>query len=63
MYHIAPRYARAAAANKEVPPEIKLEIGLMASIFIPTSVLIFGFASKPSIHWSVVRTVMAPKAD
>ncbi|KAJ7760201.1 major facilitator superfamily domain-containing protein [Mycena olivaceomarginata] len=53
MYHIAPRYARAAAANKEVPPEIKLEIGLMASIFIPTSVLIFGFASKPSIHWIV----------
>ncbi|KAJ7302986.1 major facilitator superfamily domain-containing protein [Mycena albidolilacea] len=53
MYHIAPRYARAAAANKEVPPEIKLEIGLIASIFIPTSVLIFGFASKPSIHWIV----------
>ncbi|KAJ6621478.1 major facilitator superfamily domain-containing protein [Mycena sp. CBHHK59/15] len=53
MYHIAPRYARAAAANKEMPPEIKLEIGLMASIFIPTSVLIFGFASKASIHWIV----------
>ncbi|KAJ7236417.1 major facilitator superfamily domain-containing protein [Mycena haematopus] len=53
MYHIAPRTARAAAANKEVPPEIKLEIGLMASIFIPTSVLIFGFASKASIPWIV----------
>lgn len=25
----------------------------MASIFIPTSVLIFGFASKESIHWIV----------
>ncbi|KAJ6568410.1 major facilitator superfamily domain-containing protein [Mycena vulgaris] len=53
MYHIAPRYARAAAANKQVPPEIKLEIGLMASIFIPTSLLLFGFASKASVHWIV----------
>ncbi|KAJ7286873.1 major facilitator superfamily domain-containing protein [Mycena rebaudengoi] len=52
-YHIAPRYARAAAANVEVAPEIRLEIGLMASIFIPTSVLIFGFGSKASIHWIV----------
>ncbi|KAJ7760190.1 hypothetical protein B0H14DRAFT_2973818 [Mycena olivaceomarginata] len=33
------------------------------SLLIPISVLIFGFASKPSIHWSVVRTVMAPKTD
>ncbi|KAJ7863168.1 major facilitator superfamily domain-containing protein [Mycena leptocephala] len=53
MYHIAPRNARAAAAGKEPLPEIKLEIGLMASIFIPTSVLIFGFASKASVHWIV----------
>ncbi|KAJ6465173.1 major facilitator superfamily domain-containing protein [Mycena vitilis] len=53
MYHIAPRYARAAAANTKVAPEIKLEIGLMASLFIPTSVLIFGFASKASIPWIV----------
>ncbi|KAF7371126.1 MFS general substrate transporter [Mycena sanguinolenta] len=53
MYHIAPRVARAAAVNKELPPEFRLEIGLMASIFIPTSVLIFGFASKASVHWIV----------
>ncbi|KAJ7138524.1 major facilitator superfamily domain-containing protein [Mycena crocata] len=52
-YHIAPRYARAEAANTEMAPEIRLEIGLMASIFIPTSVLIFGFSSKPSVHWIV----------
>ncbi|KAJ7241016.1 major facilitator superfamily domain-containing protein [Mycena haematopus] len=52
-YHIAPRYARAAANNIEVAPEIRLEIGLMASIFIPTSVLLFGFASKSSVHWIV----------
>ncbi|KAF9014571.1 MFS general substrate transporter [Hymenopellis radicata] len=53
MYHIAPRIRRARAAGKEAPPEIRLEIGLMASIFIPTSVLIFGFTSKESIHWIV----------
>ncbi|KAJ7207042.1 major facilitator superfamily domain-containing protein [Mycena pura] len=52
-YHIAPRYARAAVANTEVAPEIRLEIGLMASIFIPTSILIFGFCSKSDIHWIV----------
>jgi hypothetical protein len=51
-YHMAPRVARAAAANSEAAPEIRLEIGLMASIFIPTSVLIFGFGSKATIHWS-----------
>lgn len=53
MYHIAPRYQRAAQAGKQVAPEIRLEIGFMASIFIPTSVLIFGFASKESIPWIV----------
>ncbi|KAK7031717.1 MFS general substrate transporter [Favolaschia claudopus] len=53
LYHIAPRTARGVAAGKPVAPEIKLEIGLMASIFIPTSVLIFGFCSKASIHWIV----------
>jgi DHA1 family multidrug resistance protein-like MFS transporter len=49
-YHIGPRYAKAGG---NVAPEIRLEIGLVASIFIPTSVLIFGFASKASIHWIV----------
>ncbi|KAF8077694.1 major facilitator superfamily domain-containing protein [Lyophyllum atratum] len=53
MYHIEPRIRRAEAAGKEIAPEIRLEIGLMASLFIPTSVLIFGFASKESIHWIV----------
>lgn len=51
MYHIAPRIKRAEDAGKEVAPEIRLEIGLMASIFIPASVLIFGFTAKESIHW------------
>lgn len=53
MYHIAPRFKRAAEAGKEVAPEIRLEIGLIGSMFIPTSVLIFGFASKESIPWIV----------
>ncbi|SJL04275.1 related to FLR1-Putative H+ antiporter involved in multidrug resistance [Armillaria ostoyae] len=52
-YHIAPRYAKAAAAGIDIAPEIRLEIGLIASIFILTSVRIFGFTSKKSIHWIV----------
>ncbi|KAK0191675.1 major facilitator superfamily domain-containing protein [Armillaria mellea] len=44
---------KAAAAGIDVAPEIRLEIGLIASIFIPTSVLMFGFTSKESIHWIV----------
>ncbi len=52
-YHVAPRYAKAAAAGIDIAPEIRLEIGLIASIFIPTSVLIFGFTSKESVHWIV----------
>ncbi|PBL01691.1 MFS general substrate transporter [Armillaria gallica] len=52
-YHIAPRYAKATDAGIDIAPEIRLEIGLIASIFIPTSVLIFGFTSKESIHWIV----------
>ncbi|KAJ6620281.1 major facilitator superfamily domain-containing protein [Mycena sp. CBHHK59/15] len=57
-YHIAPRYIRAAMANKTVQPEIRLEIGLMASLLIPASVLIFGFTSRASIHW-IVPTIGA----
>ncbi|KAJ7642040.1 putative caffeine resistance protein [Roridomyces roridus] len=50
-YHIAPRYMRAVAQGKSVPEEIKLELGLIASILVPTSVLTFGFTAKASIHW------------
>ncbi|KAJ7491205.1 major facilitator superfamily domain-containing protein [Mycena latifolia] len=52
-YHIEPRFARAEKENKTIQPEIRLEIGLMTSIFIPTSVLIFGFTAKSSVHWIV----------
>ncbi|KAJ7650947.1 major facilitator superfamily domain-containing protein [Roridomyces roridus] len=53
IYLIGPRYARAAAENKAVPPEILLEIGLLPAFFIPTSVMMFGFTAKASIHWAV----------
>ncbi|KAJ6606381.1 major facilitator superfamily domain-containing protein [Mycena vulgaris] len=52
-YHIMPRYIKAAMANKAVQPEIRLEIGLMASLFIPASMLIFGFTARANIHWIV----------
>ncbi|KAJ7151504.1 major facilitator superfamily domain-containing protein [Mycena filopes] len=53
IYHINPRAARAAAEGRELGAEVKLEVGLGASVLIPTSVLIFGFASKANIHWIV----------
>ena len=49
-YSSGPRYAKAGG---NVAPEIRLEIGLIASLFIPTSVLMFGFTSKASISWIV----------
>ncbi|KAF5389031.1 hypothetical protein D9757_005016 [Collybiopsis confluens] len=53
MYHLEPRMARAAAEGKQLPPESRLEMGLMASIFIPTSLFMFGWASRASVHWIV----------
>ncbi|KAJ7052619.1 major facilitator superfamily domain-containing protein [Mycena amicta] len=51
--HSHPDFCEPEAANVEVAPEIRLEIGLIGSIFIPTSILIFGFASRASVHWIV----------
>lgn len=48
-YHMEPRMAR----NPNLAPEARLEIGLMASIFIPVSLFIFGWASRASVHWRV----------
>ncbi|KAF7978666.1 hypothetical protein HWV62_45194 [Athelia sp. TMB] len=48
-YHMEPRMAR----NPNLAPEARLEIGLMASIFIPVSLFIFGWASRASVHWIV----------
>jgi DHA1 family multidrug resistance protein-like MFS transporter len=47
-HHIRPRKTKAGG---NLAPEVRLEIGLIGSIFIPTSLLIFGFTSKASIHW------------
>ncbi|KIK59421.1 hypothetical protein GYMLUDRAFT_169583 [Collybiopsis luxurians FD-317 M1] len=52
-YHFEPRSARSKAEGKDMSPEVRLEIGLMASLFIPTSLLIFGFTSRQSVHWIV----------
>ncbi|KAI3611507.1 benomyl methotrexate resistance protein [Moniliophthora roreri] len=46
-YYLHPRLDK----NPDLPPEIRLYIGLIASIFIPVSLLIFGWASRPSVHW------------
>ncbi|KAE9386175.1 MFS general substrate transporter, partial [Gymnopus androsaceus JB14] len=51
--HIEPRADRATAAGKSLAPEVRLEIGLIASLFIPTSLLIFGFGSRENVHWIV----------
>lgn len=47
-YHVEPRSAR---NNGNLAPEARLEIGLMASVFIPISLFIFGWASRASVHW------------
>ncbi|EEB91287.1 hypothetical protein MPER_10380, partial [Moniliophthora perniciosa FA553] len=39
--------------NPDLPPEVRLHIGLISSIFIPVSLFIFGWASRPSVHWIV----------
>ncbi|KAF7978259.1 hypothetical protein HWV62_1086 [Athelia sp. TMB] len=48
-YHMEPRMAR----NPNLAPEARLEIGLMASIFIPVSLFMFGWSSRASVHWIV----------
>ncbi|EEB89069.1 hypothetical protein MPER_12882 [Moniliophthora perniciosa FA553] len=48
-YYLHPRLDK----NPDLPPEIRLYIGLIASIFIPVSLFIFGWASRPSVHWIV----------
>jgi len=46
-YHLDPRHQKYGP----LPPEARLEIGLMASIFIPTSLFMFGWTSRKSINW------------
>jgi MFS transporter, DHA1 family, multidrug resistance protein len=42
-----PRFIR----NGGLAAEARLEIGFMASVFIPISLFMFGWGSRPSVHW------------
>ncbi|GAA6002012.1 hypothetical protein JCM10207_003037 [Rhodosporidiobolus poonsookiae] len=46
-WHIAPRLAK----NPDTPPEIRLELGLMAAPFIPISLFIVGWTAREDVHW------------
>ncbi|KAJ8075596.1 hypothetical protein PM082_021226 [Marasmius tenuissimus] len=46
-YHLEPRSDR----DPEMAAEARLEIGLIASVFIPISLLMFGWTSRESVHW------------
>lgn len=45
-WHVQPRLAK----NPETPPEIRLELGVMAGPLIPISLLIFGWTAGRT-HW------------
>lgn len=38
-------------AKHGLKPEMLLEIGLMASVFIPISLFMFGWTARASVHW------------
>ncbi|KAL0575918.1 hypothetical protein V5O48_006064 [Marasmius crinis-equi] len=46
-YHFEPRTEK----NPDLPPEVRLELGLIAGIFIPISLFMFGWTSRESVHW------------
>ncbi|KAF9528559.1 major facilitator superfamily domain-containing protein [Crepidotus variabilis] len=46
-YHLEPRYAK----HGMLKPEVQLEIGLIGGISIPISLFMFGWTSRPSVHW------------
>jgi len=48
-YHLEPRFIKEGG----LAAEARLEIGLMGSIFIPISLFMFGWSSRPSVHWIV----------
>ncbi|KAI5477203.1 MFS transporter, DHA1 family, multidrug resistance protein [Pseudohyphozyma bogoriensis] len=47
--HMEPRYLK----NPDIQPEVRLELAIVASIFIPISLFLFGWSSKASVHWIV----------
>ncbi|KAL0564983.1 hypothetical protein V5O48_017050, partial [Marasmius crinis-equi] len=46
-YHFQPR----SRQNPDMAPEVRLEIGLFASVFIPISLFMFGWTARQSVHW------------
>jgi len=48
-YHLEPRFIK----EGQLAAEARLEIGLMASVFIPISLFMFGWSARESVHWIV----------
>ncbi|KAH8927002.1 MFS general substrate transporter [Atractiella rhizophila] len=46
-YHVEPKFRRTGV----LVPEERLQVALVASLFIPVSLLLFGWLSRPSVHW------------
>ncbi|KAH8920821.1 MFS general substrate transporter [Atractiella rhizophila] len=46
-YHVEPKFKRTGV----LIPEDKLQAALVASWFMPISLLLFGWLSRPSVHW------------
>ncbi|KAF5314820.1 hypothetical protein D9619_007394 [Psilocybe cf. subviscida] len=46
-YHVEPLFVK----NGHIVPESRMLVALVASVFIPMSLFIFGWTSRPDIHW------------
>ncbi|KAI5475408.1 MFS transporter, DHA1 family, multidrug resistance protein [Pseudohyphozyma bogoriensis] len=46
-YHMIPRIMK----NPELPPEARLELGIVAGCIVPISLFMFGWTSRASVHW------------
>ncbi|SGY62556.1 BQ5605_C007g04707 [Microbotryum silenes-dioicae] len=53
LYHLNPRMGK-----PDFQPEARLELGLVAGLFIPVSLLIFGWSGQNQTHW-IVPTIGA----
>lgn len=50
IFYLGPRFQK---LNFNVPPEEFLRLSCFAGIFIPISLLMFGWSARPSVHWIV----------
>ncbi|BGP14694.1 hypothetical protein JCM10213_006226 [Rhodosporidiobolus nylandii] len=46
-WHMIPRTEK----NPDLPPEIRLELGVMTAPLIPVSLFIFGWTAREGVHW------------